>query len=61
MHEPGEVIASGRDAEIFAYGPGLVLRRARGGRSLAAEARVMEHARRGGFPVPAVHEVADDG
>lgn len=61
MREPGPLLASGRDADIFEYGPGLVLRRARTGRSLAAEARVMEYARAQGFPVPAVEELGDDG
>ncbi|MFD1719859.1 phosphotransferase [Georgenia deserti] len=57
----GPLIASGRDAEIFELGDGLVLRRARDGRSLAEEAAVMAAARAGGVPVPAVHEVTDDG
>jgi aminoglycoside phosphotransferase len=61
MREPGALLAAGRDAEIFEYSPGLVLRRARTGRSLAYEARVMEYARSHGFPVPAVEELSDDG
>jgi aminoglycoside phosphotransferase (APT) family kinase protein len=61
MREPGPLLASGRDADIFEYGPGLVLRRARTGRSLAHEARVMEYARAQGFPVPAVEELSHDG
>lgn len=61
MREPGRLLAAGRDAEIFEYGPGLVLRRARGGRSLAGEARTMEYVRRQGYPVPAVEELSDDG
>ena len=61
MREPGPLLAAGRDAEIFEYSPGLVLRRARTGRSLAYEARVMEYARSHGFPVPAVKELSDDG
>ncbi len=61
MTETGRLIASGRDADIFEYGPGLVLRRARSGRSLDTEARVMEYARSHGYPVPAVHELIDDG
>jgi len=55
------LLASGRDCDIFAYGPGLVLRRSRHGRSLAAEARVMEYARQHGYPVPAVDHVSADG
>lgn len=58
---PGPLLASGRDADIFEYGPGLVLRRARGGRSLAYEARTMEYLRAQGYPVPAVEEISDDG
>ena len=44
--EPGRLIASGRDADIFEFGPDLVLRRTRDGRSLEREARVMAYARR---------------
>jgi aminoglycoside phosphotransferase (APT) family kinase protein len=60
---PGPLIASGRDADIFAYGDGnrLVLRRSRGGRPMAAEARVMEYVRGHGYPVPAVDHLSDDG
>ncbi len=58
---PGPLLASGRDADIFEYGPGRVLRRARSGRSMAREARAMTYARSLGYPVPAVDEVSDDG
>lgn len=61
VHEPGALLASGRDADIFEYGPGLVLRRSRRGRSMAGEARTMEYLRGHGYPVPAVEEVSDDG
>jgi aminoglycoside phosphotransferase (APT) family kinase protein len=61
MMEPGPLLATGRDADIFEYGPGLVLRRSRAGRSLIEEARVMEYVRSQGYPVPAVEEVSDDG
>ena len=54
MQPVGPLLASGRDADIFECGPGLVLRRSRGGRSLANEARVMTYARDQGYPVPAV-------
>jgi aminoglycoside phosphotransferase (APT) family kinase protein len=54
-------LASGRDGDIFDYGPGLVLRRARGGRVIEGEARVMEYAAGFGFPVPKVHEVRAGG
>ncbi len=55
--EPGRLLASGRDADIFEFGPGLVLRRARDGRSIEYEARAMAHAAAHGFPVPEIHEV----
>lgn len=60
MREPGPLLASGRDSDIFEYGEGLVLRRARNGRSLSVEARVMEYVRDHGFPAPKVHEISDD-
>jgi aminoglycoside phosphotransferase (APT) family kinase protein len=54
---PGPLIARGRAADVFAAGAGRVLRRYRDGEGddTDAEALVMEHARRHGFPVPAVH------
>jgi aminoglycoside phosphotransferase (APT) family kinase protein len=61
MHSAGRLIASGRDADIFESGPGLVLRRSRDGRSLAAEARTMEFLHRAGYPVPCVEGLSDDG
>lgn len=61
MNEPGRLLASGRDADIFEYGPGLVLRRSRAGQSLALEARTMEYVRSHGYPVPAVDSLSDDG
>jgi len=58
---PGPLLASGRDADIFEYGPGLVLRRSREGHSMAREARTMAYLHAQGYPVPAVEEVSDDG
>jgi aminoglycoside phosphotransferase (APT) family kinase protein len=55
--EPGRLLASGRDGDIFDFGPGLVLRRTRDGRSLAWEARVIEYVREHGYPAPALHEL----
>jgi aminoglycoside phosphotransferase (APT) family kinase protein len=55
------LLASGRDGDIFEYGPGLVLRRAKGGRVIEREARVMEYAAGHGYPVPRVHDVRADG
>jgi aminoglycoside phosphotransferase (APT) family kinase protein len=59
--EPGPLLASGRDSDIFEYGPGRVLRRTRDGRSIAHEAQLMEWVRERGYPVPAVHDVLEDG
>jgi len=61
MRRPGDLIASGRDADIFEYGPGFVLRRSRHHRSMAAEAETMEYVRSYGYPAPHVVEVSDDG
>jgi len=61
VRAPGRLVAAGRDADIFEYGPGLVLRRSRQGHSLAGEARIMDYVRAQGYPVPAVVEVSDDG
>jgi aminoglycoside phosphotransferase (APT) family kinase protein len=61
MKAPGPLLASGRDPDIFEYGPGLVLRRSRAGRSLAEETQIMEYVRAQGYPSPAVEEVSDDG
>jgi aminoglycoside phosphotransferase (APT) family kinase protein len=61
VREPGALLASGRDSDIFEYGDRLVLRRSRAGSSMATEARIMDYARGCGYPVPAVHEVSDDG
>jgi aminoglycoside phosphotransferase (APT) family kinase protein len=55
------LLAAGRDADIFEYGPNLVLRQSREGRSMTHEARVMEYVRARGYPVPAVDQVSDDG
>jgi len=56
-----KLLASGRDADIYEHGPGLVLRRARRGRSMATEARTMAWVRDHGYPVPAVDSISDDG
>jgi aminoglycoside phosphotransferase (APT) family kinase protein len=52
-----ELLASGRDGDIYALSPGLVLRKTRDGRSLASEARVMQYAADHGYPVPKVHDL----
>jgi aminoglycoside phosphotransferase (APT) family kinase protein len=61
MNSPGPLLASGRDSDIFEYGPGLVLRRSREGHSMAMEVRTMTFMREQGYPVPAVEELSDDG
>lgn len=61
MRAPGPLLASGREADIFEYGPNLVLRRSREGRNIEAEARTMAYLHEQGYPVPAVAEVSDDG
>jgi hypothetical protein len=58
---PGDLVASGRDSDIFEYGPGLVLRRSRNRRSMVLEAQIMEYLRGQGYPVPAVHTISEDG
>jgi aminoglycoside phosphotransferase (APT) family kinase protein len=55
------LLASGRDADIYEHGPGLVRRRTRSGRSMADEARTMTWAREHGYPVPAVESISADG
>ena len=55
------MIAAGRDADIFEYRTGTVLRRSRNGRSQVLEAKAMEFVRSKGYPVPEVVEVSDDG
>ncbi len=57
MVEPGPLLASGRDGNIYEFGPGLVLRKTNDGRSLADEARIMEYVAQQGYPVPAIHEL----
>jgi aminoglycoside phosphotransferase (APT) family kinase protein len=61
MREPGPLLASGRDSEIFEYGPGLVLRRSRGRRSMEKEAKVMHYLAERGYPAPRVEELSGDG
>ncbi|MGB6059036.1 MAG: phosphotransferase [Microthrixaceae bacterium] len=61
MFEAGELLASGREADIFEYRPGLVLRRSRSGHSQQIAARVMQYLGSFGYPVPTVLEVSDDG
>jgi tRNA A-37 threonylcarbamoyl transferase component Bud32 len=61
VKEPGSLVASGRDADIFEYGKDRVLRRSRNRRSLVEEARIMSFVFESGYPVPRVEELSDDG
>src|SRR5437588_10047933 len=53
-----ELIASGRAADVYAYGDGLVLRRYRTPYDCLYEAAVMQHVRSHGYPAPEVVEVS---
>ncbi len=59
--EAGKLLASGRDGDIFEYGADRVLRRARDGRSLEHEARIMRYVGARGILVPAIREVRANG
>ncbi len=59
MDPIGPKLAEGRDSEIFEHGPGKVLRVARDGRSLVAEAEVMRYVRSHGYPCPEVDDAGD--
>ena len=59
MEPIGPKIAEGRDSEIFAHGPGRVLRVARDGRSLEAEGEIMRHVRAHDYPCPEVHDAGE--
>lgn len=54
------LIAHGRDADIFALGQHLVLRRLKDGRCVEGEARAMEYVRAAGFPVPRALAITSD-
>jgi aminoglycoside phosphotransferase (APT) family kinase protein len=51
---PGQLIGSGRAADVYALGDGKVLRRYRTAHSCAAEAGLMRYLREAGYPVPEV-------
>ena len=53
-----ELIASGRDSDVFAYADGLVLRRYRDGRSAEEEAATLRAVFDLGYPVPVVHDAS---
>ena len=58
MPEPGELIASGRAADVYAYGEGRVLRRNRSIGDTLYEAAVMGYVLEHDFPVPRVFEIS---
>ncbi|MEV4318400.1 phosphotransferase [Actinocrispum sp. NPDC049592] len=51
-----ELVAAGRDADVFAWAPGRVLRRYRDGGDATREAGVMTYLADQGYPVPEVFE-----
>src|SRR3546814_10531717 len=59
MRPIGPKLAEGRDSEIFEHGPDKVLRVARDGRSLVAEAELMRYVRSQDYPCPEVHDAGD--
>ncbi len=60
MVEPiGPKLAEGRDTEIYAHGPGRVLRLPRDGRSLVQEANIMRFVADRGYPAPAVYDAGE--
>ncbi len=59
MKPMGAKLAEGRDSEIFEHGPDKVLRVARDGRSLVAEAEIMRYVRAHEYPCPHVYDAGD--
>ncbi len=59
--ETGPLLASGRDGDIYEFGPGLVLRRAKSGRVIEQEAQTIAYAHEHGYPVPQIHDVLSGG
>lgn len=56
-----ELLAQGRDCDIYDRGDGTVLRRSRKAYDQRFEARVLTWIGDQGYPVPSVHELQDDG
>jgi Ser/Thr protein kinase RdoA (MazF antagonist) len=52
-------IGTGRSADVFAHGPGKVLRRYREPRDTEREVAAMQHARARGYPVPEARAIND--
>jgi aminoglycoside phosphotransferase (APT) family kinase protein len=55
----GELIGSGRSADVYEHEPGWVLRRYREPRDTEREVAGMEHARAHGFPAPEARALSD--
>jgi len=53
---PGSLLGAGRSADVYALGPGQVLRRYRLPIDVAAEARLMRYLAESGYPVPEVYD-----
>src|SRR6516225_5170381 len=53
---PGPLLGAGRSADVYALGPGRVLRRYRVPIDVAAEARLMRYLAASGYPVPEVYD-----
>ncbi len=56
-----ELLAQGRDCDIFDRGDGTVLRRSRKAYDQGPEARVLAYAAEHGYPVPSVQALTDEG
>ena len=56
-----ELLAQGRDCDVFDLGDGTVLRRSRQAYDQSPEARILAHVAVQGYPVPEVHHLADEG
>lgn len=57
MMRHGELIARGRQADVYGLGADRVLRRNRIGRDCGQEGEVMRYVAAHGYPVPAVHRI----
>lgn len=55
----GELVGSGRSADVYEHEPGWVLRRYREPRDTEREVAGMEHARAHGFPAPEARALSD--
>lgn len=56
-----ELLAQGRDCDVFDLGDGTVLRRSRRAYDQGPEARILAHVAEHGYPVPKVHHLAGEG